>query len=42
MFEDNHSNKFELSKENLRRLRNDIVGSVENKVEFLKTNNLKE
>lgn len=34
--------EFEKNKEYLRRLRNDIVGSVENKMEFMKNNSLKE
>jgi len=35
-------NKPEKDKNWLRRLRNDIVGSVENKIEYMKNNSLKE
>lgn len=35
-------NNFEEEKNNLRKIRNDIVGSVENKMEFMKNNSLKE
>ncbi len=43
-FEINSFNSYDLNKnkENLRSLRNDIVGSVENKIEFLRNNSLKE
>lgn len=30
------------SKENLKKLRNDIVGSYENKLEYMKDNSIKE
>jgi hypothetical protein len=34
--------ELEKNKDYLRRLRNDIVGSIENKMEFMKNNSLRE
>ena len=37
---DFNNKKFEENKTVLRKIRNDIVGSVENKIEYISNNNL--